>query len=106
MMSLSDIASPPTNYIGTALFIGYIAAALALTFILILDLFRQYRDNATIPVKSPSTDAQTSRIFTFVALAALSFTLLSCTMSNVLIQSYIQFQTAENSPLLGPSTLR
>lgn len=71
---------PPTNYIGTALFLSYIAAALVLTsFILFSEILPRWR-TANTKLK------QAIRLLAVLAL--LSFSLLSYNMISFLVQSF------------------
>jgi hypothetical protein len=72
---------PPTNYAGTALFLSYIAAALALTFfILFSDILPRWRTRET---------KYGHNIQLLSTLALLSFSLLSYNMISFLVQSFL-----------------
>lgn len=80
--SIMDPFSPPTNYIGTLLFLSYILAALLLTSRLLSPLYTLYTTTPSIP---PASNPQ---IHTTALLTLLLFTTLSTTMLSVLIRSY------------------
>lgn len=79
--ALTKYSTPPTNYIGTAVFLAYIAVAIAASSAITVALRRAY---ARLPPSSPAAD----RARTFSLLALLSFGVLSGNMVDVLVQSY------------------
>ena len=84
--SLAASSTPPTNYIGTVLFISYIVAALELTNFIVTHLFSLYESRTSrLPL---SKQPEISHIIIFSSLAALSFAVLSNHMLSFLIQSY------------------
>lgn len=88
-------ANPPTNYIGTTIFLSYIAAALYLTFSITLSLNRQYTSISTSASKKNEAEhtikARARSIKIFSVLAGTSFATLSWHMLNFLIASYLQW---------------
>lgn len=75
--------TPPTNYVGTTLFLSYITAALALTaFILIKDIVLRWRSRK---------NNWTPNARLWLGLAAMSFTVLSFNMISFLYQSLTHY---------------
>ncbi|KAF2117271.1 hypothetical protein BDV96DRAFT_490164 [Lophiotrema nucula] len=83
--TLTLLSHPKSNYIGTTLFLAYIAFALYFTTSIALSLYRQKKavtDNA-------SRDAHQTR--SLVILALFSFITLSYHMSSFLLQSFLRW---------------
>jgi hypothetical protein len=75
--------TPPTNYIGTILFLGYIAVALLLIFfILAKDIFPRW---------SALKDGRSGRVHMLTALASISLSVLAFNMMSFLLQSFFNY---------------
>jgi hypothetical protein len=98
-MDLTSLATPPTNYIGSALFASYILAALYFTA------------RVVFPLRALSTASpRPARLQPFPALALLAFAALSYNMLAVLGSFYARWAAAHTSmlgraPTLGPASL-
>lgn len=82
--------TPPTNYIGTALFISYIVAALLLTGSII------FRD--VLPRWQARANESRSRKHLLAGLAMSSFSVLSINMISFLLHSFFGYVEATGSP--------
>lgn len=84
---LREYASPPTNYIGTTVFLSYIVAALYLTFSIVRRLSEQW------PVRRSSIGTDTPGLLgSRMLFAALTFATLSYNMLSFLINSYVSWR--------------
>ncbi|KAF2124055.1 hypothetical protein P153DRAFT_391091 [Dothidotthia symphoricarpi CBS 119687] len=103
----SQYANPPTNYIGTTIFLSYIAAALYLTFTITFSLYRQYNNTSTSSSKTKGKGigikSQPQNIKIFAFLAGISFATLSWHMLNFLITSYLQWDGSKQLSQAGIS---
>lgn len=100
---------PPTasspiseNTIGATIFLLYIVAALGLTGLISYDLVKAYNAFASSRT-STRAPFQINSVLIFSALAALSFSVLSYHMLNVLIYSYVAW--ARDSQVSLPRSL-
>lgn len=80
-------ANPPFNYLGTTLFLTYIALALYFTFTTIISLRRQYKRISTLKLPQDAQHARKRHIKIYTGLATISFTILSYNMLRFLIES-------------------
>lgn len=95
--SLVYYATPPNSYIGSAIFLSYIVAALYATFHIILSLYTRY--NAIYHSGKPSKDAnleaykaaRVRHIKIYAFLASISFATLSYHMLFFLITHYLNW---------------
>jgi hypothetical protein len=93
--SLVPYANPPTNYLGTTLFLSYIFLALILTSYITITLFQRYQSTITFPLIASSTppprqirDVRARHVKIYASLASISFAMLSYHMLNFLITNY------------------
>ncbi|KAK3044609.1 hypothetical protein LTS18_000819 [Coniosporium uncinatum] len=102
MLSSSDTssgwASPPSNYVGTALFLSYIVAALILMGFIVFDLLAQSKRRSQNVVEA-TKHADGSGGALAAGWAAISFAVLSFHMLNVLIASYKSWAGTEKIDL-------
>lgn len=97
---LATYSNPPTNYTGTALFLGYILAALISSGALVLSLRCAY---TRLPPTTANRGARRSaRAFSLRAL--VSFAALSVNMLHVLVRSYRAMYRGED-PARGAAEL-
>jgi hypothetical protein len=96
--SLATYANPPTNYLGTTLFLSYVLLALILTTYITLSLFKRYNSIITYPLISTKTppsrqirDVRARHIKIYACLASISFATLSYHMLNFLLANYSQW---------------
>ena len=89
--SLTLYANPPTNILGTTLFLSYILLALYCTFGITTSLYAKYR--AAKPNLSPQN---ASHIRTLTLFAAASFASLSWHMLKFLLISYARWNMNRN----------
>lgn len=81
--------NPPSNFIGSAIFLLYIYAALNLTWLIVAGLVEKYRN------ARPTRTALSLRVF----VACISFGALSYHMSEFLISSYVAWANRNKVPL-------
>ena len=95
--------TPIENPLGAIIFFSYIVAALGLISLISYDLCKAYK---IYPHPSVQAEAliNTNLILTFASLAAISFSVLSYHMLNVLIYSYLAWADSANTLLLQPSS--
>ena len=96
--SLATYANPPTNYLGTTLFLSYVLSALILTTYITLSLFKRYNSIIAYPLISTKTppsrqirDVRARHIKIYACLASISFATLSYHMLNFLLTNYSQW---------------
>ena len=89
--NLTLSANPPTNYLGTALFLSYIVFALYFTFSIAISLYRKYR-----ALKQNGAPKNAKDIRILFALASLSFATLSYHMLKFLLISYARWNLNRN----------
>lgn len=94
-----DLLSPPTNYIGTALFFSYILAALVLTARVLLHLHTLHFEH----LSHDTSPAAAARFATLATCAVVLFATLSYHMLSFLLASYTSFCEARGLLLL-PAT--
>ena len=90
---LNAYTSPPTNYLGAALFLSYIACALYLSTTISLALWRQYTTTLGAPPTRDATvtatrAARARHVKIYAFLASLSFATLSYHMLSFLLASF------------------
>ncbi|KAF2791441.1 hypothetical protein K505DRAFT_280727 [Melanomma pulvis-pyrius CBS 109.77] len=97
-------ANPPTNYLGTVLFLLYILLALVLTGYIPLSLFKRYQSLVNFPLISTTSppsprirDARARHIKIYAGLASVSFAMLSYHMLNFLMDSYAHWSASKGS---------
>lgn len=90
-------STPPQNYIGTTLFLSYIAAALILTTLISTDLWSAYSRSRTAV-----TSRARSNLRICVVFAVLSFAILSRSMILVLVDSFENWHAVSKSFLGKP----
>ncbi|KAG9197753.1 hypothetical protein G6514_001088 [Epicoccum nigrum] len=110
---LAVYLSPPTNYIGSALFLSYIVAALFLTSTIGYSLYTQYistfhsrpssppskfKQNSAGQVSTRNARARHIKIYT--GLALISFTNISWHMLGFLITSFLDWNSAPTRDVL------
>jgi hypothetical protein len=86
---LAQYTQPPTNYIGSGLFLSYIVAALALTGHLALKIYHAHFAHPARPI-GPA-----------VAFLMVTFLVMSANMISVLVASYVGWARAHAHPGLG-----
>lgn len=96
---VSAYANPPFNYLGTTLFLSYIALAIFFTSSTLISLYRQYKRIPSAKVPQDIKDARRRHIKIYAFVASVSFAMLSYSMLNFLIQSLTKWARAKN--LLG-----
>ncbi len=91
--------TPIENALSAIFFFSYIVAALGLTGLISYDLFRAYEK---YPRQRAQTKApvNTNLVLVFASLAAISFSVLSYHMLNVLIYSYLAWADRTHLPVL------
>ncbi|KAF2097671.1 hypothetical protein NA57DRAFT_76482 [Rhizodiscina lignyota] len=95
LASLQQWSNPPTNYIGTFIFLTYIFSALLLTLALsshLRELFESIRVN----------DGESATLRHLTAIAYLSFAVLSYHMASFLVQSYQNWSKNVGIPVPEP----
>ncbi|KAF2713979.1 hypothetical protein K504DRAFT_530870 [Pleomassaria siparia CBS 279.74] len=116
----AQYANPPTNYLGTGLFLGYIALALVCTGWIMWDSWTRYdaliaspksekasantKDESEKKEETPSQgldirNARARHIKIYAVLASISFAMLSFHMLNFLIASYQQWNGGGSADL-------
>lgn len=97
-------ANPPTNYLGTVLFLLYILLALVLTGYIPLSLFKRYQSLVNFPLISTTSppsprirDARARHIKIYAGLASVSLAMLSYHMLNLLMENYAHWSASEGS---------
>jgi hypothetical protein len=100
--SIEPYANPPTNYLGTTLFLAYIFLALVLTTYITLSLFKRYNATIVYPLISTTTppsrqirDVRARHIKIYAGLASISFAMLSFNMLNFLLIKYSNWSGGE-----------
>lgn len=107
--SLSQYATPPSNYIGSALFLAYIALALYATTSISISLYTQYTTifHAPLTEKDKNESHKAARIARarhikiYAFLASISFATLSYHMLFFLITHYEQWSDEPLNSILG-----
>lgn len=109
MGSFFEYTTPPSNYIGTTLFLSYIVAALLLTSTISYSLYSQYtiitfsKDpssrvrNSRQDVKGRLDAARAQQIIIFAILALISFTSISYHMLGFLITSFLDWNNGSTT---------
>ena len=94
MASIMTGSEPVHNIMGATIFVAYVLAALYLSILIVIDLYRSY--NA--PTSSFPSKAQriSTRLQIFVTLAVLSFSTLSYHMLSYLIYAYQDWVTVND----------
>lgn len=104
MASITTDTESVHNVAGATIFVGYVLAALFLSILIVVDLYRSYK--AQMGSSSSTAQHISSRLQIFVALAVLSFSTLSYHMLSYLIYSFQMWVTADNLEALpGASDL-
>jgi hypothetical protein len=98
-------ATPPNSYIGAAIFLFYIVAALYATFTIIYSLYTQYATIFHTPTSknekklAAAKVARARHIKIYAFLASISFATLSYHMLMFLITHYLEWSGDENRRL-------
>jgi hypothetical protein len=99
--TLPSYATPPTNYIGTTLFLTYIASALYATFSITYSHYTQFTNLA--PAKDAKVNkaraARARHITIYAFLESISFATLSYNMLMFLITHYLEWSGDARSNL-------
>ncbi|KAL8763395.1 MAG: hypothetical protein Q9184_000783 [Pyrenodesmia sp. 2 TL-2023] len=100
MASRHDASNNVHNVAGAIIFTAYVLAALFLTSLIVLDLYKAYQAQSSLSSKEIRRTSQ--QLQAFVALAVLSFSTLSYHMLSYLILSYRSWSMYRNlEPLQG-----
>ncbi|CAO2647543.1 Nn.00g084650.m01.CDS01 [Neocucurbitaria sp. VM-36] len=95
-------ATPPNNYVGSAIFLSYIVAALSATSAIVYSLYSQYNtifNSTTSPHDEKLQAAKVARarhVKIYAFLASISFATLSYHMLMFLISHYIDWSGAKS----------
>jgi hypothetical protein len=104
---LAQYVTPPTNYIGTTIFLSYIALALYATTSISFSLYAQYDSIFHAPSKNEDESRKRARIARarhikiYAILASISFATLSYHMLFFLITHYEQWSSDTLSATSG-----
>ena len=90
----TDFRSAPTNYLGAAIFISYIVAALMLAYAITRELNTTYR---RVAARKQGLTSQWKQFRTFAALSAVSFAVLSFNMLSFLVTSYRSWSSNQDA---------
>ncbi|KAH9876619.1 hypothetical protein J1614_003751, partial [Plenodomus biglobosus] len=103
--ALTSYASPPHNYIGTAVFLSYIVAALYATITITVSLYNRYSASPDTlatprnPALNDAKDARKRHIKIYAFLASVSFATLSYNMLMFLITQYLSWSGNQSGNL-------
>ncbi|KAL8722408.1 MAG: hypothetical protein Q9225_001087 [Loekoesia sp. 1 TL-2023] len=98
MASIDNDTNQMPNVTGAVIFVGYVLAALLLTTLIVVNLYRAYLSRPSWSSKEPSRVSNQFQVF--VALAVLSFSTLSYHMLNYLIYSFRAWAEPEGLAIL------
>lgn len=105
--SLVHYVTPPNNYIGAAIFLSYIVAALYATITITYSLYSQYHAIFSIATKNEKEShirsARARHIKIYAFLASVSFATLSYNMLIFLIAHYLDWSVDNNEGLSSTS---